>query len=84
MQFDVPGWIATLGGCAREKVVYRGETEQSGLLSVSYECDLTPANVDLVAIPMGDSGRASWQVSARIGDRAERVQVPGNTRFLWR
>lgn len=85
MNFDVPGWIATLAGRRREDIAYVSEAEQSGLLSVTYALDGGGlAKVDLVAMPMGDSGRATWQLFAQLGDRIERAQVPAKTRFVWR
>jgi hypothetical protein len=85
MNFDVPGWIATIAGCDRAELTYVGETERAGYLSVTYARGKKPvATVDLVAAPLGDTGRATWQLLAQIDNRIERVQVPAKTRFLWR
>ena len=85
MEFDVPGWVATLAGCERSEVEFQAETEADGYLSVSYARSGRPlATVDLIAVPMSDSRRASWQLFAQIDQRVERVQVPARTRFLWR
>lgn len=85
MTFDVPSWIATLVGCERNEVEFESETEADGYVSVVYTRAGRPvATIDLVAMPMSDARRASWQVFAQFDERIERVQVPANTRFTWR
>jgi hypothetical protein len=87
MNFDVPGWIATIAGWDRAELTYLSETERSGYLSVTYGrrgARRAVATVDLMAAPLGDTGRATWQLLAQIENRIERVQVPAKTRFVWR
>jgi hypothetical protein len=85
MQFDVPGWVATLVGCAREELAFVREKDMSHSISVTYARNGSEfAEVDLMAMPMGDFRRATWQLFARIGERVERIQVPAQTRFVWR
>jgi hypothetical protein len=85
MDFDVPAWLATLTGLAREDVEYRDETESEGFMSVTYTSDGKPlAKVNLVAVPLSDSRRVTWQVLAELPDRLERAQVPARTHFIWR
>ena len=84
MDFDVPAWLATLTGLAREDVVYTDESESEGLISVTYTSDGRPlARVNLMAVPLNEA-RASWQVMAELPDRLERAQVPSRTHFIWR
>lgn len=86
MEFDVPGWLATLTGVPRQEVVYSDETETDGMMSVTYSrAGQRLAIVDLVAVPMSSTPpRAAWQVLAQLKDRLERAQVPATTRFIWR
>lgn len=85
MEFDVPGWIASVVGCAREELTFESEQETGGVLTINYTRAGTPlATVDLAAMPMSDARRGSWQLFAQVGDRVERVQVPATTRFVWR
>jgi hypothetical protein len=85
VEFDVPGWLATLTGVPRQEVVYSDETESDGLMTVTYSRGGERlAVVDLVAVPLSSSRRAAWQVLAQLKDRLERAQVPATTRFIWR
>lgn len=85
MQFDVPGWLASVVGCSREELAFDHEREIEGVLTVTYtRAGKAVATVNVAALPLSDARRASWQLTAQIGDRLEQVQVPGNTRFLWR
>ncbi len=85
MHFDVPGWLASVVGCAREELVFDSESEIEGQLTVAYLRGGRPlATVNVIALPLSDPRRASWRLAARIGDRTEQVQVPSNTRFAWR
>ena len=85
MQFDVPGWLASVVGCQRDDLVFHSEREVDGSLVVTYSRGGEPfATVSLAAMPLSDARRASWQVAARIGERLEQVQVPAKTRFVWR
>lgn len=85
MRFDVPGWLASVVGCAREELTFETEHEVEGVLTVNYSRRGTHmASVDVAAVPMSDARRGSWQLLAQLGDRIERVQVPANTRFAWR
>jgi hypothetical protein len=85
VQFDVPGWVATLAGCAREELVLFREKDTANSLSVTYARDGSEfAKVDLKAMPMSDARHATWQLFAKIGERVEQVQVPAQTRFVWR
>jgi hypothetical protein len=85
LQFDVPGWLATLVGCTRDELAFLRETDKGDYLSVSYTRDGSEiATVDLVARPLGDPRRATWHLLALIGERVETVQVPAQTRFIWR
>jgi hypothetical protein len=85
MQFDVPGWLASVVGCAREEIVFDKEHEAAGVMTIYYARAGKPlATVDLAAVPMHDARRGSWQLFAQLGERVERVQVPAQTRFVWR
>jgi hypothetical protein len=85
LQFDVPGWVATLIGCGREEVIFVREKDMAESLSVTYARNGSEiATVELMAMPLGDARRATWELLAQIGERAERVQVPAQTRFVWR
>lgn len=86
MQFDVPGWLASVVGCAREELTYESEHKEEGVLSINYSRGgMRLATVDVEAIPMSGSRRAAaWQLLAQFRDRVERVQVPAMTRFVWR
>lgn len=85
MQFDVPGWLASVLGCAREELTFESEREVDGVLTVTYSREgSTLASVDLAAMPMGEARKGAWQLLAQVGDRIERVQVPARTRFAWR
>lgn len=85
MEFDVPGWLATLTGVPRQEVVYSDETETDGMMSVTYSRGGERlAIVDLAAVPLSNTRRAAWQVLAQLKDRLERAQVPATTRFIWR
>jgi hypothetical protein len=85
MQFDVPGWLASVVGCAREEIAFDSEREVGGVLTLHYTRDGQPlATVDLAALPLSDARRGAWQLFAQLGERVERVQVPAKTRFIWR
>lgn len=85
MHFDVPGWLASVVGCARDELTFEAEQEVEGVLTVKYSRGGTHlASVDVAALPMNDARRGSWQLLAKLGDRIERVQLPANTRFAWR
>lgn len=85
MQFDVPGWLATLVGCARDEVVFVKEADKGAYLTVTYARSGSElGTVELVARPLGDPRRATWHLLAQIGERVETVQVPAQTRFVWR
>lgn len=85
MQFDVPGWLASVAGCAREELTVEAEHEVDGVLTIDYaRKGIHLASVDVAAMPMSDPRRGSWQLLAQLGDRIEQVQVPANTRFAWR
>jgi len=85
MQFDIPGWLANVIGCAREELTYESEREVGGVLTISYSRGgMRLATVDLAALPLNDSQRAAWELLARFRDHVERVEVPATTRFVWR
>jgi hypothetical protein len=85
MQFDVPGWLASVMGWSRDELVFDGEHEQEGALTVTYSRAGKPAaTVNLVALPLPGANSASWQLAAQLNGHREKVQVPAKTRFVWR
>jgi hypothetical protein len=85
VHFDVPGWLASVVGCTREELEFDREREVQDFLVVTYTRAGKPlATVNVTAVPLSGARRASWQLAAEIGDRLEQVQLPSNTRFVWR
>jgi hypothetical protein len=85
VEFDVPGWVATVLGADRDELAFESEQEVDGYMHITYTREGSPvATVTVIAMPMADARRASWQLAAQIGDRLEQVQVPARTRFVWR
>ncbi|HLB45275.1 MAG TPA: hypothetical protein VJK49_07770 [Candidatus Limnocylindrales bacterium] len=82
--FDVPAWVATLAECAREEIVFDGQSENDGYLTTRYlRAGRLLATVDLVGLPMAHGRRANWQLFAQVGKQVGRAQLPASTRFAW-
>lgn len=79
ISFDVVEWLAGLNSCRRDEIAYRAESEQGDRMIVTYRCDAVEAEVRL-----GSLSSANWELVAQMGDRIERIVVPGGTRFGWR
>lgn len=79
ISFDVTEWLAGLNGCPRDQIAYLAKAAQGGRLFVTYRCGAVEAKVRLGSLPS-----ANWELVAQMGDRIERIVVPGSTRFGWR
>jgi hypothetical protein len=78
--FDVRAWLAGMARVHVDQVIFVSDHERSGRRTVTYDCAGVAAKVRIAPV----AGAAAWELTAEVGEMADRVLLPGATRFVWR